>query len=339
MKYMFTISLLAFIGLAATWQVSSIDFSPEDNVQDILVQLGGEALPHTVKSNIEGVSVEKGMELLTTGITTKANGGKTKKQSSHFLCTSCHNMLKEDPDLAVADPQARLDYAISNGLPFLQGTTFYGIINRTSFYNGDYVKKYGDLVEDARHDLRNAIQLCATTCAQGRLLEEWEVESILAYFEQTGLKMKDLILSEVEANQINQAISSGENQDMARNLIQSKYLQASPAHFIAPPENRSKGPEDISQVDIENGAAIYQHSCLHCHENQRFSLFELGPDKLSLKFLDKHFNKYNRYSTYQVVRWGTSPIPGKKSYMPNYTQERMSVQQLEDLKAYMASSN
>jgi len=56
---------------------------------------------------------------------------------------------------------------------------------------------------------------------------------------------------------------------------------------------------------------------------------------LSFKHLAKHFGKYSRYSTYQVSRWGTSPTAGKEAYMPQYTAEKMSVQQLEDLKAYV----
>ena len=338
MKYIITAILAGFLTLAATWNPGSKNYSDKDSVQSIIEQLGGPELPHQADLSMPGVSVEKGMELLTTGITTNAKDRKTKPQSNHFLCTSCHNMLQEDPDLANPDPQKRLDYAVEKGLPFLQGTTFYGIINRTSFYNDQYIKKYADLVKDARYDIRNAIRLCATTCAQGRPLEDWEVESILAYFERTGLKMGDLLINSEESNKINLALKENANSKEALEIIQSKYLKASPAKFVAPPEDRKKGPEGIVSTDIQNGEAIYKFSCLHCHENKRFSLFELGDDPLSKSFLDKHFNKYTRYSTYQVVRWGTSPIPGKKAYMPNYPKDKMSVQQLEDLKAYLAQA-
>ena len=338
MKYVVTAILAGCLTLAATWNPKSISYDQKDQVQTILEQLGGEPLPHKADLKMKGVSVEKGMELLTTGITKDGNNRKTKQQSNHFLCTSCHNMLKEDPDLANPNPQARLDYAVEKGLPFLQGTTLYGIINRTSFYNDQYVKKYAELVEDARYDIRNAIRVCATVCAQGRELEDWEVESILAYFERTGLKMGDLNITNEERSKINIALESKNGTEEARNIIESKYLKASPANFVAPPEDRKKGPEGINSTDLSNGEAIYKFSCLHCHENKRFSLFELGDDKLSRSFLDKHFNRYTRYSSYQVVRWGTSPIPGKKAYMPNYTADKMSVQQLEDLKAYLNQS-
>jgi mono/diheme cytochrome c family protein len=338
MKYIITTVLIGCLTIAATLNPKGINYDDKDEVQKVIEQLGGEALPHKADLNMKGVSVQKGMELLTTGITTNFNDKKTKPQSNHFLCTSCHNMLKEDPDLANPNPEDRLDYAVEKGLPFLQGTTLYGIINRTSFYNDQYIKKYADLVKDAHNDIRNAIRVCATTCAQGRELEDWEVESILAYFEKTGLKMGDLNINAEERSKINKALENNTNTEEALSIIKSKYLSAAPAKFVAPPENRTKGPEGITTTNVKNGEAIYKFSCLHCHENKRFSLFELGDDQLSKSFLDKHFNKYTRYSTYQVVRWGTSPIPGKKAYMPNYTADKMSVQQLEDLKAYLTQS-
>ena len=38
---------------------------------------------------------------------------------------------------------------------------------------------------------------------------------------------------------------------------------------------------------------------------------------------------------YQVTRWGVPVKSGKKSYMPQYTEERMSKQQLTDLRAFI----
>ena len=120
-------------------------------VWEVLQNLG-EPLPnHKVDESIKGASAEKGKELVLEGITKKPKGGKTRKQSKHFVCTSCHNVQKEVPDLSENDPQARLEYVRENGLPYLQGTTLYGAVNRTSFYNGDYEKKYGDLVEPTRN--------------------------------------------------------------------------------------------------------------------------------------------------------------------------------------------
>ena len=243
-------------------------------------------------------------------------------------------MVPEDPDLTVSDPTTRLAFAEANDLPFLPGTTLYGVVNRESYYNDDYEKKYGDLVKKARNDIRGAIQLCAVECAQGRALKHWEIESILAYLWTIDLKVGDLNLSENELNTIQTAIDQDADKTKAIDLIKSNYLQASPATFIAPPEDRKAGVTN-TKGDPENGRLIYDLSCKHCHKDERYSFFKLDDSPQSFDHLHKHFPKYTRYSTYQVSRWGTSPIPGKKAYMPQYTQERMSVQQLEDLRAYV----
>jgi len=210
----------------------------------------------------------------------------------------------------------------------------YGAVNRTSFYNGDYYKKYGGLVDKARNDIREAIQLCAVECAQGRSLKHWEIESVLAYLWTLEMKMEDLNLMDSDFQKIMAAVDKDTNKEMAITLLKSNYLQGSPATFIPPPENRKAGAANLTGKP-ENGKLIYDLSCKHCHEEERYSFFKLDDSQFSLNHLNKHFSKYNRYSTYQVSRWGTSPVAGKKAYMPQYTKERMSVQQLEDLRAYV----
>jgi len=332
MKYiylLFSIFILPFVIVNS----EKVSVTAEMPVAEVLKKLGDKS-PHQSNTGLKGVSAENGKKLFLDGISTNPNGKKSKKQSKHFVCTSCHNIVQEDPDLSISNPQARLEYAQEKGLPFLQGTTMYGAVNRTSFYNGDYYKKYGNLVDKARNDIREAIQLCAVECAQGRSLKHWEIESILAYLWTLELKMEDLNLAEADYQTITAAIDTETNQAAAISLLKSKYLQGSPATFIAPPEDRKAGAANIIG-DPANGKLIYDLSCKHCHEDERYSFFNLDDSQLSLDHLNKHFSKYSRYSVYQVSRWGTSPIPGKKAYMPQYTAERMSVQQLEDLKAYV----
>lgn len=306
----------------------------EDAVADILEKLGDDTLSHRLDTSVNGYSVERGRDLVLRGITTDIFGQKTSKQSKHFVCTSCHNIEREDPDLRYADPEARLGYVVKKELPFLQGTTLYGAVNRTSFYNDDYVNKYGELVEKAKHNLREAIQLCAVECSQGRALEAWELESVLAYLWSIELKIKDLNLSEEERGSIEKALNTRSGEEEMIALIKSKYLQASPATFVKPPENRHEGYKDIVG-NAENGALLYEQSCLHCHEDKRYSFYKLDESKFSFRHLEKHIPQYTRYSLYQVGRWGTSPMNGKRAYMPNYTLEKMSHQQMEDLRAYI----
>ncbi|MEZ5038568.1 MAG: c-type cytochrome [Saprospiraceae bacterium] len=304
------------------------------SLAEILEALGDTPLPHKVQTEMPLVSAAVGEELVKSGFSRGPGGLKMTKQSKHFVCTSCHNIEKEDPDLSVSDPQARLLYVKDKGLPFLQGTTLYGAVNRTSFYNGDYRKKYGDLVSEAQNDIRSAIQLCAEECAQGRTLRDWEIESILAYLWTIDLKVKDLSLKEKEWNALDQALIGNGNKQEMINLLKQKYLAGSPATFITPPEDRKGGYP--YEGNAENGKLIYELSCLHCHENGRYAFYRLDESTFSFKHLEHHFPRYTRYSVYQVARYGTSPLNGKRAYMPNYTQEKMSNQQMEDLRAYVA---
>lgn len=329
-------STSVLLTLSALTQRTRYIADDSSSVAGVLEMLGDEPLPHQPNLSIPGASPEKGAELVTKGTTTSPKGGTVNRQSSHFVCTSCHNIKREDPDLSVADPQARLLYVQEKGLPFLPGTTLYGAVNRTSFYNGDYDKKYGDLVRPARNDLRQAIQLCATECAQGRMLEDWELESILAYLWTIDLKLEDLQLSTADYDALNAALNGEGNRQMMIENLKSRYLTASPATFVVPPDDRKSGYD--YEGDPKNGRLIYDLSCKHCHENQRYAFFNLDDSRYSFRHLEKHIPRYTRYSIYQVIRWGTSPVPGKKAYMPNYTLEKLNNQQVEDLRAYIEQS-
>ncbi|MEL7423939.1 MAG: cytochrome c [Bacteroidota bacterium] len=331
------LSPLILIGVLTAFQPqsSAAELSEDTSLEETIVALGGTPAAHQVK-NLPGVSVEAGRMLVYRGVADDPDSpGKTRRQSKHFVCTSCHNMEKEDPDLRYADPEARLTYAVENDLPFLPGTTLYGVVNRRTFYNGDYEKKYGDLVAPARKDLRGSIALCATECAQGRELADWEMESVLAYLWTIDIKLGDLNMPESSMSVVQQAMDSGKDKAQALEVLESYYLDHSPATFLVPPPDRNVGYEEV-QGDPARGRLVYESSCLHCHGERRYSFFNLDDTKYSFDFLEKHFPQYTRYSTYQVVRYGTSPMPGKRAYMPHYTEQRMSNQQVEDLRAYVS---
>ena len=305
----------------------------ESRVFKVMESLGYDGADHFPDTEIFGVSAKRGQSLIENGFSTKPGGGKTGRQSKHFVCTSCHNLQKEDPDLSVSDPQARLVYTNENGLPFLQGTTLYGAVNRESFYNDDYFKKYGELVNAARNDIRGAIQLCAVECAQGRKLKDWEIESILAYLWTIDLKVADLNLNEDEWQFVEGAFAESAQQDSAINLLKAKYLQGSPAHF-GTTELSHNAMKELSG-DKDNGQLIYENSCLHCHQDRKYSFFALDDNKLTFKHLAKKADGYGNHSIVQVSRYGVYSKSGKRSYMPQYPMEKMSDQQLADLRAYI----
>lgn len=335
LKYIAAIAPLGLCCLFFGFQPNADTLRIEEDtlLAEVLEGLGEAAPNHVVDASVEGVSAEAGRQLVMEGIAADPLGGSSGRQSKHFVCTSCHNVQQEDPDLSISDPEKRLDYAVANGLPFLPGTTLFGVVNRTSFYNGDYEKKYGDLVRPARNDLRGAIHLCATECAQGRPLADWEMESILSYLWTIGIKMGDLDLTKQDLQSIEQAINNKGDQTAALALVKSKYLGYSPATFLLPPPDRNTGYE-VKAGDVDRGAKIFETSCLHCHQKRRYSFFNLDDTNMTRAFLAKHMTRYTRYSSYQVIRYGTSPTAGKRAYMPHYTEERMSSQQVEDLRAY-----
>lgn len=334
MKKAFSILFLITATIALiSWspEVNTPTWSKKTPLSEVMVALG-EPKPHHYREIKDESLVQKGFEIITKGKTTDLNGKKSKVISKHFVCTDCHNIQREDPDLSKSNPEARLKYAINNKIPFLQGTTLWGIVNRRSWYNEDYIKKYGDLVLPTNDTLINAIQLCCQECSQGRKAEDWEVEAMLAYFYSNQITLGDLDLND---NDISRLANSGKSKKEI-DFLRTKYLTYSPATFLEPSYgNERKYGEN---GDTKNGEEIYNRSCMHCHDgNKHITNMTLNNTKLDYKFLKKHLHSNEKKSTYVIVRRGTYAKPSYKPYMPLYTKERMSDKQLEDLAAFLLS--
>lgn len=342
-----SLMVLVFLASFTIMQPEKEQFflSDDDELWGVYEKLGKIRF-NAVKTSISGVSAEKGRDLIYKGYSTKRDGtGKTAQQSPYFKCTACHNNEKEFDDLSNVSSQKRLEYAEKHDLPFLQGSSFYGLINRKTFYNDDYQKKYGHvpIIKASNTDIRKAIQLCATQCAQGRALNDWEIESILAYYSTIGLKIKDLNLNPDEKKEIESAINENKNLHQAVHKLEEKYLATSPAHFA---DHKEYTPiteaEKKDTESFKNGALIYERSCLHCHEGKRYSFFALDKSKFSFMNLLNRTKANKGGSIYKITRHGTYPLAGKKAYMPLYPIEKMSKNQLTDLKIYienMAAGN
>lgn len=306
----------------------------ESSVGKILQQLGEKAPDHWIQNPTEE-QIKQGKELVFVGRTTGPDGKKTKQQSRFFVCTDCHNQVQEDPDLTKSDPEARLAYSIEKEIPFLQGTTFKGIVNRETWYNDDYLKKYGSLVAKARNDLRESIQICSINCSSGREMEDWEIEAVLAYFWSLEWKIGDLNLSAEDKKTIGSAMTGG-NKEEALKVLKGYYMQASPANFDEGPQNREEGYG--LKGDANRGSQVYNQSCLACHSKEGPSNYlKLDNSKQSKKFFRSRMKGWNRMNMYQIIRHGTYATEGHKAYMPHYPLERMSNQQVEDLRAYLES--
>ncbi len=332
MKLISTI-LLALTVLFLSNQMPIKIWEPDSSVAEVLMALSDSVPAHYRKYT--PMDIKRGEEIVKLGRTIAPNGKRSSYVSKYYACTSCHNIEQEDPDLRFSDPETRLPYVKAKGIPFLQGSTFKGIVNRESWYNDDYVKKYGDtLVLKAHRDLKQSIQLCAIQCSQGRLMEDWELEAVLAYYWSLEFTLKDLGMSEADLIRLNQEIADSKSHPELIQWIKSFYMQRSPAHFFDAPYSKKEGYEGL-EGDLAKGKDLYELSCLYCHKSGGVSHYILDESRLSFRHLSKMIEKDSHFSLYQIIAYGTYAIPGHRPYMPHYPLERMSKQQVEDLRSYI----
>lgn len=298
----------------------------EMGVEEVLIKLG-EVPPIHYIPVLNKDSARMGEEMIRYG---KLQDGSNKRISKYFFCTDCHNLQKETADPADESPEAVLEYGKKNKIPFLPAATFYGMYNKQHWYNGDYDKKYGDLVKPTRDTLFNAIQLCATQCSQGREMTDWEIRCVMHYFKSLEYKIGDLVFTDYEIKLLGKSIMN--DHALAREIIHSRYNEINDATF-----GTSQIPEIEGHVpNLENAEYIYVYGCLHCHSPEKhITNFDLGMDKLSFKFLEAKLYKYNSFSLSHITRYGTYAISGRKQYMPQYSMENMSDSQLLDLIGYI----
>ncbi len=312
-------------------KISEGKFSEKSSLTEVLLRLGDKKPLHYTNEK-DSVLIQQGYEIITKGRTVNPQGKKSSLQSKYFTCVDCHNVMIEDPDLRKSDPDARLKYAAKNNIPFLSATTFYGMVNREHWYNQDYQKKYGDLVKPAKDTLVNAIHLCTVECSQGRPFEKWELDAVMAYLYSIEYKLEDLKLTEVDYKKLNSFRKGEKNEELIK-WIKTFYLQYSPATFLDPikKENREYGKNG----NPENGKLVYEISCMQCHATGRVTNYTLDQNSIDLKHLKNNLKTKSYFSLYDITRKGTYSLPGYRPYMPNYTLERLSHQQLEDLAAYI----
>lgn len=329
MRALLVITALAIcVALTSALVPNGRELAPEAGLNSVLSALG-ETVPDHVLSNPTEAQIQMGHDLIFEGKVQNPPEGKASRFiSPYFSCTSCHNSVRETSDLNQADPEDRLAYAQKHDLPFLQGSTFWGIVNRRTWYNDDYVLKYGELVVQAKNSLRESTQLCAEVCSQGRTLDEWELDAILAYYSTLEITLADLHLSKDDWN----VLQHGSEPD-ALSVVKSKYLEVSPATFGHMPEDLRKGYGLTGRP--EQGKFIYENGCQHCHRPEGESGTILDNYPTTFKWLNANMYNWDDLGLYHIVRKGTYAEKGAKAYMPHYTDQKMSDQQLEDLRAYI----
>jgi hypothetical protein len=326
------VMLFSFRGGEESISELSSDEIDKLSLEDLRTSLGAEKSSFFMDTYDEE-KAKLGLELIKNG-KAKRKIFKSKAISSYFVCTDCHNLSREFENPSSQDPKSRLEYAEKNNLPYLPASTFWGIYNRQKFYNDDYVKKYGDVITEAKNSLPEAIQVCAKYCSSGRYLKDWELEAILHYFKKTELRLNDLQLTAEQKDQIVkiQDLSNTDKRSLLKD-IDALYTNAYSAHFMEtmPRDDRKYGEGG----NVKYGKFIYDNACLHCHLDGRVTFLKLDNDKLSAQMFLKNKTNYSDKSIYQIIRQGTYAMPGRNQYMPRYTKEKMSDQQIEDLMAYL----
>lgn len=299
-------------------------------------------IPKTVEATLQLLDAEKPNHFINVFDVDSARMGEemvrygslldnsNKRISKYFVCTDCHNQQLETENPADESGDARIKFGKKHQLPFLPASTFYGLYDKEHWYNGDYYKKYGELVIPTRDSLTNAIQLCATQCSQGRELANWEIRSILHYLKKIQLKINDLIFSKEELDQFSSLMI--QDKKSAEKLLKSKYSQFNKATF-----GTSKIPEISDYMpSYGNGEYIFESGCLHCHDPKKgITNFTMQADKVTMRFLERKKDKYDKFAVPHITRYGTYAMSGRKQYMPLYSFEKLSEKQMLDLLFYI----
>lgn len=310
----------------------------ETPVVELLNFLGEENPRHFVR-NPDKEKNREGASLVFEGRLTSGARGATPLISHYFRCTDCHNTVREDPLLSSPDPEKRLAYALEKDTPLLPASSFAGIVNRNSWFNGDYL----DLIEpiqggsSAHSDLASAINFCAREFARGRNLEEWEVDAILSYLWTLQWRVKDLELTgEQLADWKRRSLIISDRAALVSE-IRNRFVSGSPATFGDLPADPVSGFSIDREPDPLVGRMVFQQGCLHCHDPAEGAADTYFRDsdkfhrELTLRFL-----RDSEDSVYGHIRRGTPGAGGEGLYMPRFPRERLSDFQVESLKSYLA---
>jgi len=337
--FLFFLSFLALAQLAVhsvPEQTPSLEITNETMVWKVMTSLG--KVNVNVLDKNRRSSKTKGQQLVTRGFTSSFKGNKTAPTSRKLFCVACHTIEKEHPNVGNTSAQSRLEYGDSMSIPFLPGAPFYGLVNRIAFFTNDYQQVFAHKnrldLQVGHRDIRKAIQACNTVFAKGRTLDAWEIESILAYLWTLELKVGDLNIPDSILDIAEEAIKTNKNNARAVNLIRRYYQEVYPASLIAPIAVGERNLISPVLNSFTNGKRVYKQSCLHCHAGKRYANFKLDRSQRTFKFLKKHFDTPTRYSIYDAVRYSPGS-KGNKSNPPHYTAQRMSNQQLQDLRFYI----
>lgn len=352
-RFAFPLIVLLFIAGDASTQVASPAPSARVHTVDGLLDGCGrmrhaDRLKHT---RVGGQTYDWktyarwGKELFYEGqVKQPPRGFESRLISVHkdYTCNRCHNDCREDPVLASPEAAARFDWLTrekKTNVALVQGSTMWGAVNRVEFYNGVYAR-YRDLeIPDFIGRMRtmdpkslpDAIQVCSRYCSVGqRFLEPWELDALVTYLWELEVTLDDVDLNSSERDALVRVLADPTASTEAavaqqRKLLRSRILLKSPATELQLPS------EDADLCNLQGNVAVgktlYDLSCLRCHHNPGQDERIGGPGGSEL-LMDTGWY-------YEMIAHGTEQAG--TPYMPQYTAERLSLQQAADIKAYLES--
>ena len=313
--------------------------------------------------------VEYGRELFYNGFVEKSpvDGANSKRISKYedYTCVKCHNIVREDRVLTVQDPESRYDMSTTNnGIKLTQGTTLWGAVNRTSFYNGIYadyrtlkvpkgdidnpksincIKEPEKCKEFDFSSLNEAIQICSLYCSDGiGYLDKWELFSLLAFLWSNETKLSDLGFSEEVKKEIIDVLENRENHTIdeikeQEGRVVKRLLLASSATSRTTPKftrinkwistvNRDESPFFMLEMANTN--------VLHGKRLFEITCLQCHYDGSTVSDDLAEDLGYDEERFYEVLYKGTKPRR-KQPYMPEYPLERLNHTQAENILAYL----
>ena len=329
------------LGLLAAFSSPKVaDFEPEQPLWEVLVSLGRIRLNTPNDSLGEGkFSAAKGEQLVLKGFATDENGKASTKISKRLPCATCHALQNEYHHLGDLDPDKRLRFLDSLNRPLLLGPSLEGMVNRIYFFADDYQNKvqgkHKDLLKKGHLNLRAAIQACNQVYADGRELERWELESILAYLWTLELRMKHIRIEGEDAKQVKEALAEQRSNAKAVNILRQYYTEVYPANFGEIPSIEQRRQVSPVLNSFANGYRLYKRSCLHCHDGSIRGIgYGLDERQANFQVLRRHFDDTSsRHSIYNALRYNPNLNGGNT--LPHFTEQRLSLQQLQDLRFYI----
>ena len=202
---------------------------------------------------------------------------------------------------------------------------------------GDVTRENSDMEQFVK--VGAAVHICGSYCSKGKkdpsnendfFLKPWEYRALMTLLWENELKLSNLKLGADALHVLKVApiLLKEDPTDIEKELIDQyrKFLKSRILTKAVATE-RQQDINDRPQGDSQRGEKLYSVSCALCHP--RDGSRSVGP------LLQPNVIRQNEEEFYQRVRELKIESAVSGPYMPGFTLERLSTQQLEDIKAFL----